>query len=96
MSHSDVRSTDCTDLRELSEHHPVTLSPVWLPVGSLQQQDQQQPDAKRPKLNDRQDEQQQQQQQQQLPVPPLRFFIQSAREFASVYLPGGVLEQDCE
>jgi len=96
MSHGDVRSTDCTDLRELSQHHPVTLSPVWLPVGSLQQQDQQQPDAKRPKLNDRQDEQQQQQQQQQLPVPPLRFFIQSAREFASVYLPGGALQQHCE
>ncbi len=94
MSHGDVRSTDCTHLRKLSEHHPVTLSPVWLPIGSLQQQDKQQPDAKRPKLNDRQDKQQQLQQ--QLPMPPLRFFIQSAREFASVYLPGGALEQDCE
>ena len=99
MSHDDVRSTNCTDLRKLSEHPPVTLAPVWLPVGTLQQQQkaQQQPDAKRPKLNGRQDkQQQQQQQQQQLPVPPLRFFIQSAREFASVYLPGRALELNCE
>ncbi|KAA6422753.1 MAG: hypothetical protein FRX49_07288 [Trebouxia sp. A1-2] len=78
----------------LSEHHPVTLSPVWLPVGSLQQQDKQQPDAKRPRLNDRQDKQQQQQQQ-QLPVPPLRFFIHTPNEFASVYVPGRALEHDC-
>ena len=92
MSQDDIRSTDCKELCNLSEHHPVTLSPVWVPVGSLQQQDQQQPDAKRPRLNDRQDKQLQR----QLPVPPLRFFIQSACEFASVYLPGRALEQDCE
>ncbi|DBA89883.1 TPA: hypothetical protein ACH3X2_004738 [Trebouxia sp. C0005] len=96
MIHCDVRSTDCTDPCRLSEHHPVTLSPVWLPVGSLQQQDKQQPDAKRPRLNDRQDkQQQQQQQQQQLPVPPLRFFIHTPNEFASVYVPGRALEHDC-
>ncbi len=93
MSRDDVRSTDCKDLHKLSEHHPVTLSPVWLPVGSLQQQDKQQPDAKRPRLNDRHDIQQQQQ---QLPVPPLRFFIQSPHEFASVYLPGRASAKDCE
>lgn len=87
ISHGDVRSTDCMDLHKLSEHHPVTLSPVWVPLGSLQQQNQQQPDAKRPKLNDRQDKEQQ-----QLPVPPLRFFIQSPHEFASVYLPSRALE----
>ncbi len=92
MSHDDFRSTDCADLRTLSAHHPVTLSPVWLPVGSLQQQDQQQPNAKRPRLIDKQ----QQQQQQQLPVPPLRFFIQSPHEFASVYLPGRASAKDCE
>ncbi|DBA84827.1 hypothetical protein WJX77_001720 [Trebouxia sp. C0004] len=95
-SHDYIESRDCTNLRKLSEHHPVTLSPVWLPVGSLQQQDKQQADAKRPRLNDRQDKQQQQQQQQQLPLPPLRFFIQSLHEFASVYLPGKARAQDCE
>ncbi|MCJ1306065.1 hypothetical protein MMC08_008883 [Hypocenomyce scalaris] len=79
-----------------AERNPPTVSPVWLPVRSasvnaIKQQDmQQQHDAKRPKWDDNILKQQKQ----QLPLPPLRFFIRSSGEFASVYLPGSPTGED--
>lgn len=81
------------DQHASAERNPPTVSPVWLPVRKasiafIKQQDmqQQQHSAKRPKWDD--SILKQQQLQQQLPLPPLRFFIRSPGEFASVYLPG--------
>ncbi len=73
--------------------HPPTLSPVWLPIRQFavtglhsSQEDELQQAAKRPRFSC--DTGSHQDQQRLLPVPPLRFFIQSAAEITLVYLPG--------
>ena len=80
-----------------SEFMPPTVSPVWVPVGqsawqssNAKQEDLQQHATKRPRLrHDAGDDSHMLQEQQLhfLPIPPLRFFIRSPHEFASIYLP---------